>query len=74
MKANLEIDPLLLEEAVPLALKGLGEEREFHRERETAYTVSNPEEQDRAFHEIHSRWFRKLGLADSVRWAIREEG
>ena len=74
MKAELEFDPRLMEEAVPLALKGSPEQRAFHREREKAYAVVDPEERDRSFFDVHSRWFRKLGLADPVRWAIREAG
>jgi len=74
MKAELEFDPRLLEEVVLLALKGSHEQRAFHRERETAYAIVNPEERDRAFLDVHSRWFRKLGLADPVRSAIREVG
>ena len=74
MKADLEFDPRLTEEAVPLALKRSPEERAFHREREAAYAVKDPEKRDGLFFDVHSRWFRKLGLGDPVLESIREGG
>ncbi|MCI0569088.1 MAG: hypothetical protein L0Z52_13015, partial [Acidobacteria bacterium] len=74
MKPDLEFDPRLVEEVVPLALKGLAGERPFHRERERAYAVGDLEERDGVFRDTHARWFQKLGLANSVRQAIQQGG
>ena len=72
MKAILEFEPALAEEAVLLVLKGSPRRRAFHRDRERAYAETDPERRDRAFLQIHSRWFEALGLDRPVRSAIRE--
>jgi hypothetical protein len=74
VKAILEFDPALAEEAVQLALKGSTRRGAFNRERERAYAEADPERRDRAFLEIHSRWFEALRLDQPVRAAIREAG
>ena len=72
MKCPAEFDPRLVEEAVHLALRGRGEERAFHREREPAYGISDPEDRDREFARIGSHWFRRLGLGDPLRCVLVE--
>jgi len=65
----LEVNDRLVEEAV---LGAAADERRFHREREAAYSTSDRDARERAFAELHRRWFCELGLDRPIRAALGE--
>jgi hypothetical protein len=71
---NLELDPRLVEEAVFLYIRERSlanpATREWHREREALYVASRGADRERAFRELASRWFGRLGLACPIERAI----
>ena len=73
LESPLRYDPGLVEEAVFLAAEGHPEAKRFHRERDRIYRINHPEERERAFNELHRRWFLRLGLADQIEKAVSEQ-
>jgi hypothetical protein len=71
MKLNLEFDPLLLEQAVPLALNRMVQNRPL-QQRARANRVRDPK--NRSIRDAQSRWLAKLSLLDCARRAILEGG
>jgi hypothetical protein len=66
-------DPRLIEEAVFHArrhgyvLKGLDAQRD------RIYQVSDPDDRERQFHELHYSWFVRLGLNQTIEEALQEQ-
>lgn len=67
----IEYDPRLIEEAVLLALRGAGQERDFRQERDRLYAIENGEAREAAFRQFHAAWFERLGLHEDVVQALR---
>lgn len=70
---TLRYDPRLIEEAVFLCLRGQPSAREFGSERCRIYEISQPEQRERSFQDLHRAWFLRLGLADPIEEALREQ-
>ncbi len=68
----LDVDADLVEKAV-LAAATRGGFSGFHREREAAYRIADPEARDRAFAEVHQRWFQALALDGTLRALLAEQ-
>ena len=66
----LEFDPRLMESAVMLRIVGHPLEAEFHQERDRAYEVTEEEERDQKFNQLHRQWFLRLDLGRSVGGAL----
>ena len=66
-------DPRLIEEAVFIAMHGQPQARVFRRERNRLYEITDAEERERAFQELHHTWFVRLGLGDQIDRAINEQ-
>jgi len=69
---NLEIEDRLVEQSVQAAIDR-EPDAHFHREREATYSIDGAEARDRAFSELHARWFRRLGLDLPIRQALAEQ-
>ena len=69
-------DARLLEEAVLRVVRArpAAEQQRFHRQRDVAYEVSDPDAQDRAFGRIHQRWFVQLALGWPLQRALADTG
>ena len=65
-------DPLLIEEAVFLALRGHPDAKRYHQKRDRLYEISDPEERERSFQNLHQAWFSRLGLASQIEKAVAE--
>ncbi len=67
-------DARLVEEAVLLAVRARpsAEQRRFHRQRDAAYEVFDPDARDRAFGQIHQRWFVQLALGWPLQRALAD--
>lgn len=70
---TIRYDPRLIEEAVFLCLREHPRAGEFDRERCHPYEISDPEERERAFQDLHRTWFVRLGLAHPIEEALREQ-
>lgn len=70
---TLRYDPRLIEEAVFLCLREHPKAGEFDRERCRPYEISEPEERERGFQDLHRAWFIRLGLAHPIEEALREQ-
>jgi hypothetical protein len=57
-----EFEPRLVEAAVHEAVRGHGEERAFHGEREAVYEIGEAEAREAGFDALHVRWFERLAL------------
>jgi hypothetical protein len=68
-----QYDPALVEAAVLEAVGARGEGREFHAAREGLYTVPDVEARERAFADLHGRWFERLGLHRPFLAALDEQ-
>ena len=66
-------DPLLIEEAVFLTLRGHPESDLYHQQRNRLYEISDPEEHERSFQDLHRSWFSHLGLASQIEKAVAEQ-
>lgn len=66
-------EPRFIEEAVFLALREGPDARLFYRQRNALYEISDPEERERAFQDLHQAWFPRLGLNDQIEKAINEQ-
>lgn len=66
-------DPRLVEEAVLSSLAGHAEEARFRRERDRIYELTNEENRETRFRELHSRWFARLRLGRSIIEALEEQ-
>lgn len=75
MKAEdlLRYESGLVEEAVFLAVGAHPAARRFDRERNRVYKLRDIEERDRAFQELHGKWFSELGLSDPIDRAVSEQ-
>lgn len=67
-------DPHLVEEGIFFALRGHPEAKDFERERNRLYEITDLEERERAFHDLHRTWFPRLRLADEIEKALHEQG
>lgn len=74
MGDSLAFHPELVEESVWAAVRGRTAETAYQAERVPIYLVTDPEERDRSFALLHTRWFARLGLGEPVRRAWREQG
>ncbi len=74
MSHPIDCHPRLVEAAVWTAVRGGMDEAAYHREREAAYALTEPEERDRAFERIDGAWFSRLGLGEPVQQAVLEQG
>jgi len=70
---GLRYDARLVEEAVFLALRGHTDEEAFHAARHWAYGIADAEERDRVFQQVHTSWFKRLGLGEVVERAFAEQ-
>jgi hypothetical protein len=70
---RIDFHPRLVERAVWAALRGRGEIAAFHRERDPAYALPDPDERDAAFTRLNSDWFLRLAIDAPVRQAIGEQ-
>ncbi|MBI2361509.1 MAG: hypothetical protein HYV04_21800 [Deltaproteobacteria bacterium] len=70
---TLHYDPRLIEEAVFLCLREHPKAGEFDRERCRPYEISDPEERERGFQDLHRAWFIRLGLAHPIEEALGEQ-
>lgn len=66
-------DASLVEEAVSLAIRNHPQERRFHRQRERIYDLSDGEEREKQFRELHAGWFLLLGLDRPLAAALQEQ-
>ena len=71
--APLEYDPRLVEDGTVAALRGRPEEGAFYDERETLYTVDDPEERETRFRALHMAWFGRLGFVALIADAFSEQ-
>jgi hypothetical protein len=73
---RLEIDPRLAEESVLLAVESSSTEvrRSFRQQRDPLYEMTNREEQESRFRELHGRWFVHLRLAESLLQVLADHG
>lgn len=75
---QLRYDEDLIEAAVFLAANGAGppvpplQVSRFHREREKAYGILDPDERNAAFFKVHLEWFREWGLEKSLTTRLQE--
>lgn len=69
----LRYEPRFIEDCVFLAVRGHAEERLYHRERDRLYEIVEQEERERAFQNLNTRWFLRLGLADPIETAVSEQ-
>ncbi len=67
-------DARLVEEAVLRAVRArpAAEQGRFHRQRDVAYEVSDQDARDRAFGQIHQRWFVQLALGWPLQRALAD--
>jgi hypothetical protein len=66
-------EPRLVEDAVMAVLPGRAEEPVFRTERDGLYTISDRDEREARFSAVHVAWFERLGLAQPVTDALREQ-
>ncbi len=69
---DIEFDPLLVEQAVFLAIPGTVYEKDFHATREVCYLETDPERRDHDFLHLEREWFVKLDLARPTTDALAE--
>jgi len=67
---RLDYHPLLIEEAVLIAVSGHPEEVHFRGERDRLYEMPQGQERECAFHDLHQNWFDRLGLSRPLREAF----
>lgn len=67
-----EFHPRLVEEAVWAAVARIAGAGAFHRARESAYAVPDPEERESAFTRLQFEWFERLDIARPITTALRE--
>lgn len=70
---QIDYEPRLVEEAVLRALRGRPEERLFHREREHAYRIPDPDARGAAFDALNFAWYERLGFARPLAQALDEQ-
>ncbi len=68
----IQFDPQLVEEAVHLAISAQTA-KSFHGEREAIYSHADAGERERAFADLHNRWFQQMKLDGSVHQALSRE-
>lgn len=69
---RVDYDARLVEEAVLRALRGCPDARAFHQERDGLYDLTDPDERDAAFRNLHADWFVRLGLDRPIQQALSE--
>lgn len=71
----IEFDPHLVEEAVLISLERAARDhrRRFRQERDALYLLTDPDDREARFDDLHSRWFVSLRLAEPVRAALAEQ-
>jgi len=70
---KLAYQPALVEEAVFLALRRQPQAARFEAERVRLYELKDPEARDRAFQDLHRKWFSELGLESPIEKAVNEQ-
>lgn len=70
---KLSYQPVLVEEAVFLALRGRPQAARFEAERVRLYELKDPDARERAFHDLHRKWFSDLGLEIPIAKAASEQ-
>jgi hypothetical protein len=66
-------DPRLIEEAVFHARRHGHVLKGFDAQRNRIYQVSDPDDRERLFHELHYSWFVRLGLNQTIDEALQEQ-
>jgi hypothetical protein len=66
-------DPHLIEEAVFHARRHGHVLKGFDAHRNRIYQVSDPDDRERLFHELHYSWFVRLGLNQTIDEALQEQ-
>ncbi len=66
-------DPHLIEEAVFHARRHGHVLKGIDAQRNRIYQVSDPDDRERRFHELHNSWFVRLGLNQTIEEALREQ-
>ncbi len=66
-------DPRLIEEAVFHARRNGYVLKGFDAQRNRIYQVSDPDDRERLFHELHDSWFVRLGLNQTIDEALHEQ-
>jgi hypothetical protein len=69
----LHYDPKLVEEAVFHAQRDRYVAGELDERRRRIYEISEPEEQERLFHDLYREWFARLGLGETLHQALQEQ-
>ncbi|MFQ5706952.1 MAG: hypothetical protein ACE5HO_05845 [bacterium] len=67
---RIEYQPQLVEESVLRAIAGHSDERLFRKERNRLYELEDAEAREAAFHDLHTRWFKRLGLGRTFQQAL----
>ncbi len=62
MSYRIEYQPQLVEEAVLRAIAGHAAERDFRKERDRVYMLSDEDERENAFQGLHQAWYERLEL------------
>lgn len=68
----IEYDPLLVEEAVQLRVRGDRSERAFHDARERIYLLMDAERREQEFQRFYAAWFVRLELGRALSEAVGE--
>jgi hypothetical protein len=70
---SVRYDPRLIEEAVFHARRNGHALKGFDAQRNRIYQVSDPDDRERQFHELHDSWFVRLGLNQTIDEALQEQ-
>lgn len=62
-----------IEDCVFVGVRGHAEERPYHYELDRLYKIEEQEERERAFQNLNTRWFMRLGLAEPIEAAVSEQ-
>lgn len=68
----IEYEPLLIEEAVFLAVRTYPDQARYWRERDQIYEIKDDEQRDDAMQSLNYSWFRTLGLASPLEDLLKE--
>ncbi len=72
---RIRYDVRLVEEVVMRAVRALpADERRFHRQREAAYDITDPEDREARFEQVHRQWFVRLDLGQPLVQALADSG
>lgn len=72
-RLTVRYDPRLIEEAVFHARRNGYDLKGLDAQRNRIYQVSDPDDRERQFHELHDSWFVRLGLSQTIEEALQEQ-